>query len=187
MRAAALSPWLLLAAGLAARPAARGARRRAARRPRVRFPTPRGAARRRRRRAAARRRLVLGAPALVVARADRRSRSRGRRRAPPRPRCTARASTSCSRSTSRAACWPRTSRSTTERASRLDAVKAVVQRVRRGARPRTAIGLVLFAARAYTQCPLTLDHGWLLPEPRARADRHDRGRHRGRLRRSRRR
>src|SRR5262249_58157118 len=24
------------------------------------------------------------------------------------------------------------------------------------------IGLVVFSARSYTQCPLTLDHGWLL-------------------------
>ncbi len=30
------------------------------------------------------------------------------------------------------------------------------------ARPDDRIGLVLFAARPYTQCPLTLDHGWLL-------------------------
>jgi Ca-activated chloride channel family protein len=29
------------------------------------------------------------------------------------------------------------------------------------ARPEDRIGLVLFAARPYTQCPLTLDHGWL--------------------------
>jgi len=30
------------------------------------------------------------------------------------------------------------------------------------ARPEDRIGLVLFSARPYTQCPLTLDHGWLL-------------------------
>jgi len=30
------------------------------------------------------------------------------------------------------------------------------------ARPQDRIGLVLFAARPYTQCPLTLDHGWLM-------------------------
>ena len=47
------------------------------------------------------------------------------------------------------------------RASRLDAVKAVVKEFV-AARPEDRIGLVLFAARPYTQCPLTLDHGWLL-------------------------
>jgi Ca-activated chloride channel family protein len=47
------------------------------------------------------------------------------------------------------------------RASRLDAVKAVVREFV-AARPEDRIGLVLFAARPYTQCPLTLDHGWLL-------------------------
>jgi Ca-activated chloride channel family protein len=47
------------------------------------------------------------------------------------------------------------------RTSRLDAVKAVVREFV-DARPEDRIGLVLFAARAYTQCPLTLDHGWLL-------------------------
>jgi Ca-activated chloride channel homolog len=48
-----------------------------------------------------------------------------------------------------------------KRANRLDAVKDVV----RGfvtARPEDRIGLVVFAARPYTQAPLTLDHGWLL-------------------------
>src|SRR5262249_13830347 len=30
------------------------------------------------------------------------------------------------------------------------------------ARAEDRVGLVLFGARAYTQCPLTLDHGWLL-------------------------
>jgi Ca-activated chloride channel family protein len=47
-----------------------------------------------------------------------------------------------------------------ERASRLDVVKSVVDEFV-AARPEDRIGLVLFAARAYTQCPLTLDHGWL--------------------------
>ena len=47
------------------------------------------------------------------------------------------------------------------RASRVDAVKAVVREFV-AARPEDRIGLVLFAARPYTQCPLTLDHGWLL-------------------------
>ncbi len=48
-----------------------------------------------------------------------------------------------------------------ERASRLDVVKSVVKEFVT-ARPEDRIGLVLFAARPYTQCPLTLDHGWLL-------------------------
>jgi Ca-activated chloride channel family protein len=48
-----------------------------------------------------------------------------------------------------------------ERASRLAAVKSVVKEFV-AARPEDRIGLVLFAARPYTQCPLTLDHGWLL-------------------------
>ncbi len=48
-----------------------------------------------------------------------------------------------------------------ERASRLQAVKAVVKDFVT-ARPEDRIGLVLFSARPYTQCPLTLDHGWLL-------------------------
>lgn len=47
-----------------------------------------------------------------------------------------------------------------ERASRLDVVKTVVNEFVE-ARPNDRIGLVLFGARAYTQCPLTLDHGWL--------------------------
>jgi Ca-activated chloride channel family protein len=47
------------------------------------------------------------------------------------------------------------------RASRIDAVKDVVKQFV-AARPDDRIGLVLFAARPYTQCPLTLDHGWLL-------------------------
>jgi Ca-activated chloride channel homolog len=48
-----------------------------------------------------------------------------------------------------------------QRASRLQAVKSVVRRFLAG-RPGDRVGLVLFAARPYTQCPLTLDHGWLL-------------------------
>jgi len=48
-----------------------------------------------------------------------------------------------------------------ERASRVAAVKSVVKEFV-SARPEDRIGLVLFAARPYTQCPLTLDHGWLL-------------------------
>jgi Ca-activated chloride channel family protein len=47
-----------------------------------------------------------------------------------------------------------------ERASRLDVVKSVVDAFV-AARPQDRIGLVLFGARAYTQAPLTLDHGWL--------------------------
>lgn len=48
-----------------------------------------------------------------------------------------------------------------DRASRLDAVKRVVREFL-GKRPNDRVGLVLFAARPYTQAPLTLDHGWLL-------------------------
>jgi len=48
-----------------------------------------------------------------------------------------------------------------QRANRLEAVKAVVKGFV-GARASDRIGLVLFGARAYTQSPLTLDHGWLL-------------------------
>ncbi|MFN8627214.1 MAG: VWA domain-containing protein [Candidatus Binatia bacterium] len=47
------------------------------------------------------------------------------------------------------------------RASRLDVVKSVVRDFVAG-RAGDRIGLVLFSARPYTQCPLTLDHGWLL-------------------------
>ncbi|MFI5396248.1 MAG: VWA domain-containing protein [Candidatus Binatia bacterium] len=47
------------------------------------------------------------------------------------------------------------------RASRLDVVKSVVKDFVAG-RAGDRIGLVLFSARPYTQCPLTLDHGWLL-------------------------
>jgi len=47
-----------------------------------------------------------------------------------------------------------------ERASRLEVVKSVVDAFV-AARPQDRIGLVLFGERAYTQRPLTLDHGWL--------------------------
>lgn len=48
-----------------------------------------------------------------------------------------------------------------ERANRLEGAKAVVRDfVARRVNDR--IGLVVFAGRPYTQCPLTLDHGWLL-------------------------
>jgi Ca-activated chloride channel family protein len=47
------------------------------------------------------------------------------------------------------------------RASRVEVVKSVVKEFV-AARPEDRIGLVLFAARPYTQCPLTLDHGWLM-------------------------
>lgn len=48
-----------------------------------------------------------------------------------------------------------------KRANRLQAVKSVVRKFleKRGG---DRVGLVLFAGRPYTQCPLTLDHGWLL-------------------------
>jgi Ca-activated chloride channel homolog len=48
-----------------------------------------------------------------------------------------------------------------QRANRLDVVKSVVKDFV-AARSGDRIGLVLFSARPYTQCPLTLDHGWLL-------------------------
>lgn len=48
-----------------------------------------------------------------------------------------------------------------QRGSRLAAVKSVVRRFLDN-RPGDRAALVLFAARPYTQCPLTLDHGWLL-------------------------
>lgn len=47
------------------------------------------------------------------------------------------------------------------RANRLAAVKSVVRGFLEN-RPGDRLGLVLFAARPYTQCPLTLDHGWLM-------------------------
>lgn len=48
-----------------------------------------------------------------------------------------------------------------QRANRLEVVKSTVRRFLAG-RPGDRVGLVLFAGRPYTQCPLTLDHGWLL-------------------------
>ncbi len=48
-----------------------------------------------------------------------------------------------------------------QRANRLDVVKSVVKDFV-ASRDGDRIGLVLFGARPYTQCPLTLDHGWLL-------------------------
>lgn len=52
-------------------------------------------------------------------------------------------------------------KASSERANRLEAVKEVVREfVAR--RRNDRIGLVVFAGRPYTQCPLTLDHGWLL-------------------------
>jgi len=48
-----------------------------------------------------------------------------------------------------------------QRVNRLEAVKSVVREFV-GNRPQDRVGLVLFAARPYTQAPLTLDHGWLL-------------------------
>jgi Ca-activated chloride channel family protein len=48
-----------------------------------------------------------------------------------------------------------------KRTNRLDAVKSVVRKFLER-RPGDRVGLVLFAARPYTQCPLTLDHGWLM-------------------------
>jgi Ca-activated chloride channel family protein len=48
-----------------------------------------------------------------------------------------------------------------QRVNRLDAVKSVVRKFLEH-RPGDRVGLVLFAARPYTQSPLTLDHGWLM-------------------------
>jgi Ca-activated chloride channel family protein len=48
-----------------------------------------------------------------------------------------------------------------QRVNRLEAVKSVVKQFV-GRRASDRIGMVLFGARPYTQCPLTLDHGWLL-------------------------
>jgi Ca-activated chloride channel homolog len=48
-----------------------------------------------------------------------------------------------------------------QRANRLAVLKSVVKEFISG-RGGDRIGLVLFGARAYTQSPLTLDHGWLL-------------------------
>lgn len=47
-----------------------------------------------------------------------------------------------------------------QRANRLEAVKSVVNEFV-GKRVGDRIGLVLFSGRPYTQCPLTLDHGWV--------------------------
>ncbi len=49
------------------------------------------------------------------------------------------------------------------RANRLAAVKDVVREFV-AHRPRDRIGVVAFAGRPYTACPLTLDHGWLLEQ-----------------------
>ncbi|MFA4888924.1 MAG: VWA domain-containing protein [Candidatus Omnitrophota bacterium] len=48
-----------------------------------------------------------------------------------------------------------------KRQNRLEAVKSVVRDFIK-ARASDRIAIVAFAARAYTVCPLTLDHGWLL-------------------------
>jgi Ca-activated chloride channel family protein len=48
-----------------------------------------------------------------------------------------------------------------QRGSRVDAVKSVVRKFLEH-RPGDRVGLVLFAARPYTQSPLTLDHGFLM-------------------------
>jgi len=49
------------------------------------------------------------------------------------------------------------------RRNRLDVVKDVVKEFVEQ-RPNDRIGLVVFAGRPYTQCPLTMDHGWLLSQ-----------------------
>lgn len=49
----------------------------------------------------------------------------------------------------------------TKRQNRLEAVKKVVEEFIR-ARAHDRIGMVAFAARAYTVCPLTLDYDWLI-------------------------
>ncbi len=48
-----------------------------------------------------------------------------------------------------------------KRANRLEVVKDVVKNFIKG-RQNDRIGIVVFAARAYTASPLTLDYGWLL-------------------------
>ncbi|MEI8176284.1 MAG: VWA domain-containing protein [Candidatus Omnitrophota bacterium] len=48
-----------------------------------------------------------------------------------------------------------------KRANRLDVIKDVVENFIRG-RSSDRIGIVAFAARAYTASPLTLDYGWLM-------------------------
>lgn len=47
-----------------------------------------------------------------------------------------------------------------KRQNRLDVVKAVIREFIEN-RTNDRIGLVIFGGRAYTQCPLTLDHSWL--------------------------
>jgi Ca-activated chloride channel family protein len=49
------------------------------------------------------------------------------------------------------------------RANRLAVVKSVVKEFV-GQRPNDRIGVVVFGARPYTACPLTLDHGWLMQQ-----------------------
>jgi Ca-activated chloride channel family protein len=49
------------------------------------------------------------------------------------------------------------------RANRLEVVKDAVKTFVEH-RPNDRIGLVVFGARPYTACPLTLDHGWLLQQ-----------------------
>ncbi len=48
-----------------------------------------------------------------------------------------------------------------KRQSRIDVIKDVVKDFIKG-RSNDRIGIVVFAGRAYTLCPLTLDYGWLL-------------------------
>lgn len=48
-----------------------------------------------------------------------------------------------------------------QRVNRFEALKPIIEDFV-GKRGGDRIGLVLFAGRPYTQCPLTLDHGWLL-------------------------
>ncbi|MEA3306108.1 MAG: VWA domain-containing protein [Candidatus Omnitrophota bacterium] len=48
-----------------------------------------------------------------------------------------------------------------KRQNRLEAVKNVIKDFIQG-RTNDRIGLIAFASRAYTVCPLTLDYGWLL-------------------------
>lgn len=49
------------------------------------------------------------------------------------------------------------------RRNRLEVVKEVVKEFVEH-RPNDRIGLVVFAGRPYTQCPLTTDHGWLVSQ-----------------------
>lgn len=48
-----------------------------------------------------------------------------------------------------------------KRVNRLEAVKDVVENFIKG-RKNDRIGMVVFAAMAYTVCPITIDYGWLL-------------------------